>query len=188
MPMLITIASMDRKAGATHLALSLSAKATTRGQRCGLIVSAECFEALQQFYVVVPQNSQESQRRIARMGELTLMSGVLPGEVSGLDVLTWDLGLYAHSTRSFAKGDTRLLVSGGQPWELGPLSELLRQLPWEACEGLCLCLRGIDAATHDWLKGQLASRVKSVAVQHKCDWTDTRLRDDLAQLLEMALS
>jgi hypothetical protein len=179
---LITVTGIETKTGATHLALSLCAKALAKGKVCGLIVAPACFDMLCRYFVVKIRQP-DADRRIADFGGLQLMTGMLPGELSALDLLVWDLGLYEQSIRSFSQGDLRLLLSGGQAWELGPLNELLSDMPYESMEKLVICLRGIAAEEAGYLREQLRRRLRSIVIQHQPDWTQHILRDDTAEIL-----
>ena len=185
----ITVAGLEPKVGATHLALSLAAKLSTRTD-CGLIVPEDTFEALNQYYFLSTHSEgvgrRGEARRFARIGGLTLMSGVLPGDISGFSILVWDCGNLVTGQRCFARGDLACLVAGGQAWELTPLNAYLMTTPYKDLERVVLCLRGIEEEDYRFLQQQMAGKLRCVQVLHKPNWADSTLREDVGEVLKYA--
>jgi len=187
---LITIAGVEPKVGATHLALSLAAKASLRAINCAVIISPASFAALKNYYVLSlreePAEGQKEARQFANFSGISIMSGVLPGDLEGFQLLIWDCGSLPQGSRRFSSGDLRCLVSGGQAWELAPLSVYLKDLAHEEFSQHALCIRGASDADFDYLRQQMAGRLAITKIFHKPDWTDVALREDLLTILRLA--
>ena len=187
---LISIAGVEAKVGATHLALSLAVKASLRNISCAVIISQASFEALKDYYVLsireeLPEGQKEP-RQFASFSGISIMAGVLPGDLEGYQLLIWDCGSLPQGLRCFSSGDLRCLVSGGQAWELAPLSVFLKNLSYEEFSSYALCIRGASDSDFDYLQQQIAGRLAMTKVLHKPDWTDVTLREDLVAILRLA--
>ncbi|MCL2525946.1 MAG: hypothetical protein FWE46_02705 [Coriobacteriia bacterium] len=187
---LVTVAGLEHKVGATHLALSLALKASKRSLATGIILSPESFDALAQYYVISVREESCGQgkkvKRFASFAGLSIMSGVLPGDLEGFDLLVWDCGLLPHAHRRFASGDLCCLVSGGQPWELEPLSILLMNLSYAELEQYVICLRGARETDFEHIRSQMAGKVPCISIMHKPEWSEVELREDLTLILRLA--
>lgn len=186
---LVTIAGVESKVGATHLALSLAAKASLRNINCAVIISSASFEALKDYYVLSireqPTEGQKEPRQFASFSGISIMAGVLPGDLEGYQLLIWDCGSLPQGLRRFSSGDLRCLVSGGQAWELAPLSAFLKDLNYEEFAPYALCVRGASDSDFDYLQQQVAGRLAITKILHKPDWTDVTLREDLVTILRL---
>jgi len=187
---LVTIAGVDRKVGATHLALSFALKASERGISCGVILPEESFEALKQYYVLsvreeTSDRAGSTSRQFATFAGISIMCGVLPGDLEGFQLLIWDCGILTEGKRRFLSGDLRCIVSGGQALELAPLNALLAVASYEDLSNCAVCIRGASQEDFDFIHKQMAGKVSCIAVQYKPDWSDTTLREDLVVLLRL---
>ncbi|MCL2437675.1 MAG: hypothetical protein FWE48_03225 [Coriobacteriia bacterium] len=195
---LITVAGAEPKAGATHLALSLAVKAHKRNINCALIVSHESFEALRQYYVLSvredsigaqsgaeKRGAQSSLRQFASFAGLSIMAGVLPSDLEGYQLIIWDCGSLPKAQRRFSRGNLCCLVSGGQPWELIPLDNLLNDMSYDDMSRHVICVRGVTESELNHIKQQMAGKVRCLGILHKPDWTDVRLREDLVTILRL---
>jgi len=191
---LITIASVEAKAGATHLALSLALKASQRGLSTAVILSHESFEALKQYYVLSvreePSKEQKGEqgrepRQFASFAGLSIMAGVLPGDLEGFQLLIWDCGSLPQGKRCFSSGNLRCIVSGGQAWELAPLNALLMDLDYRELARYAVCIRGASEPDYHHIKQQMLDRLPCINMLHKPDWTDVQLREDLVAILRL---
>ena len=196
---LITVAGVEPKVGATHLALSLAIKAHQRNINCALIVSHETFEALRQYYLLSVKeepsfSSSGTQERGGRCDEvrqfanfsgLSIMSGVLPGDLEGYQLLIWDCGSLPAAQRRFLRGNLRCLVSGGQPWELAPLISLLDSMNYAEMLNYVVCIRGASDPDFEHIKSQMAGKLPCIKTFHKTDWSDVKLREDLVAILRL---
>ena len=206
---LITVAGTESKVGATHLTLSLGAKASLRSISCAVILSKASFYSLRQYYHLKvyeepsqlsprAQNKSYNQakssitadltevRQFASINGLSLMSGVLPSDLDGYQLIIWDCGVLPKGSRKFALGDLCCLVSGGQPWELDPLHKLLMEMDASDFLRHAICIRGVSEDGYDHLKSQMRGRLECVNLQHKADWTEVQLREDLLAILRLA--
>ena len=188
---LVTVAGIEAKVGATHLALSLALKASQRGINCAVIISSESFEALRHYYVLsVREELHEEQgielRQFALFAGLNIMAGVLPSDLEGFQLIVWDCGQFEQGQRCFSRGDVCCLLSGGQPWELAPLSSLLMKLSYEELSRYLICIRGASESDFDHIKQQMAGKLPCVPLLHKPDWSDVVLREDLITILRHA--
>ncbi|MCL2606197.1 MAG: hypothetical protein FWD93_02840 [Coriobacteriia bacterium] len=186
---LVTIAGLEPKVGATHLALSLALKASEQGKSCGIILPEKNFDSMKECYVLsVREETAAGQRRrqFASFAGISIMSGVLPGDLEGFQLLIWDCGVLSEGARRFASGDLRCIVSGGQAWELAPLNALLLSTSYEDLRGLAVCIRGVSQDDFNHIHKQMAGKIPCVFVQHKPTWNDISLREDLVALLRLA--
>jgi len=187
---LITVAGVESKVGATHLALSLGCKARDRDINCAVILSSDSFEALKRYYVLTvreePRSAGKESRQFASLSGLSIMSGVLPGDLDGYQLLIWDCGSLPQGQRRFASGDLRCLISGGQPWELLPLNEVLMNLDYEELSTYAICVRGAAEHDIDHLRQQMAGKVPFITIMHKPEWGEVKLREDLLAILRLA--
>jgi len=187
---LVTVAGVEPKVGTTHLALSLGCKARDRDINCAVILPSHSFEALKKYYVLTvreePRCADNEPRQFADLSGLSIMSGVLPGDLEGYQLLIWDCGSLPQGQRRFASGDLRCLVSGGQPWELLPLNEVLMNLDYEGLRTYAICVRGAAEHDIDHLRQQMAGRVPFITIMHKPEWGEVKLREDLLAILRLA--
>jgi len=187
---LITVAGLESKSGATHLCLSLALKASQRGINCAVILSQKCFDALRYYYVLniyeEAENGQSEARQFANFAGLSIMSGVLPGDIEGYQLIVWDCGTLPRGQRRFARGDLRCIVSGGQAWELTPLNDLLMSLDYEELKYCAACIRGASLSDYIHIEQEMAGRLPCINILHKADWTDVAMREDLLAILRLA--
>ena len=188
---LITIAGVEAKVGATHLALSLALKASQCDMNCAVIIAPESFEALKQYYFlsvheILGEGQSSEARQFATFAGLNIMTGILPGDLEGFRLVIWDCGRLPQAQRRFLSGDLCCLLSGGQAWELGPLNEVLMNLSYEELNRYLVCIRGAAESELDHLQQQMAGKLACINIMHKPDWSDVALREDLVAILRYA--
>jgi len=186
----ITVAGVEQKSGVTHLCLSLALKASQRGINCAVILPRESFDALRHYYVLSASEetggSQKEPRQFAHFAGLNIMSGVLPGDLEGYQLIVWDCAVLPQGQRRFSHGDLRCIVSGGQAWELTPLSNLLAHIDYAELKYCVACIRGAAQSDYLHIEQQMAQKLPCINILHKADWTDVALREDLLAILRLA--
>jgi hypothetical protein len=200
---LLTIAGVEPKVGATHLALSLSAKARQHNISVALIISRESFEALRCYYHLSIEDDvscasgeigqkpgaeahEREPRQFASLMGVSVMSGILPGDLEGYQLVVWDCGSLPHAKRRFNRGDLCCLVSGGQAWELLPLNNFLQALDYEDAFKTAVIIRDVGESDFNYIKQQMAGRLNCLKLLHRPDCFDLSFREDLTAILRLA--
>ncbi|MDR1776031.1 MAG: hypothetical protein LBS17_06300 [Actinomycetes bacterium] len=185
---LITISGMDRKVGVTHLGLSLALKLNDRGLKTALLLSYETYNQLNQYFILkrcTERTTREGKSYSADLAGVQLFSNAMPGDIEGFDVLVWDCGELGHNRRSFDHGTVRLIVSGGQPWELAPLNTFLVTENAEKLRSYTLCFAGIDDDAYQHMALQVKDCMPCIKVQHQPAWNKIDMREDLNEIINL---